>query len=493
MTNQEREKRIAKVEREWADDLNDVSFDEITYGSKTKRWWRCEKCGWEWKASPNNRIQGGTGCPMCAGKVLTPENSLAGVRPDLISWWDHERNGAVKPQDVFANTHKRYYFVCPHGHSYKRAVYHMTMTGGCKYCAGQTATPENNLAITNPDLAAEWHPTRNGDKKPEDYLSGSNAIVWWRCSRGHTWKASIAKRALRGDRCPQCHTRVSLVQVRVYTELASVYDNVILGTKVAGFEVDVYMPEDRIGIEIDGFPWHTSRVEADIRKSKKLTREGVRLIRLRDTRLKPLDDDTVPFLASINKDVINRLVERIGLDREKEQAYIVEEEFRNERLFRELAVQRNRIDKKDSLAFKHPQIAREWDYTKNAPILPSQIEAQSNTKMWWVCPVCGKSYSSRISHRTYMGSGCPYCSGTKVAPDTSFAALHPEALKDWDWEANTVDPYSLSPRSNVICQWKCEHGHTYATSPNKKVAALRKWGKYSGCRKCYRQRGKKAA
>ena len=29
-----------------------------------------------------------------------------------------------------------------------------------------------------PDLAAEWHPTKNGEKLPEDFLHGSNKKVW---------------------------------------------------------------------------------------------------------------------------------------------------------------------------------------------------------------------------------------------------------------------------------------------------------------------------
>ncbi len=41
---------------------------------------------------------------------------------------------------------------------------------------------DDNLAKTNPELAAEWHPEKNGDLKPHDVLliatrnSGGNAI-----------------------------------------------------------------------------------------------------------------------------------------------------------------------------------------------------------------------------------------------------------------------------------------------------------------------------
>lgn len=490
-----RELRIEAVKREWASDRNGVSFHEVRRGSKKRYWWRCETCGWEWQASPDNRIRGGTGCPKCSGKVLTPETSFAGVRPDLVSWWDDERNGGVSAEDVFANTHKKYYFVCPHGHSYPRAVYQMTMSnaGGCKYCSGQVATAQNNLKVTHPDLAAQWHPTKNGNNKPEDYLSGSNKVVWWKCSRGHSWKASIAKRALRGDRCSKCHTTVSLIQARVYAELSSVFETVHLGIDIDGYEVDIYLPEERIAIEVDGYPWHYRRVAADKRKSEALSAGGIRLIRIRDTRLPDLKDEHIPFLSAIEKRHIEKLLLAIDADSKQIKEYTRSDGFQNERLFFEVAARRVLINKKNSLAYKYPTISREWDYEKNHPGLPSNFEAKSNLDAWWKCPDCGRSYHARISHRTAMGSGCPYCAGKLVTRDTSFGGLHPEALKEWDWERNTVDPYMLAPNSNVVCHWRCDRGHRYEKSPNKKLEGMRQWGKYAGCGTCYRNRGKKTA
>ena len=37
----------------------------------------------------------------------------------------------------------------------------------------------NTLAVTMPDLAAEWHPTKNGDLRPTDVTCGSGKKVWW--------------------------------------------------------------------------------------------------------------------------------------------------------------------------------------------------------------------------------------------------------------------------------------------------------------------------
>ncbi|MDP6459151.1 MAG: zinc-ribbon domain-containing protein [Candidatus Bathyarchaeota archaeon] len=56
-----------------------------------------------------------------------------------------------------------------------------------------------------PELAEEWHPTKNGDLKPAQVTPGSGIKVWWKCSkRGHGWEA-VTKERTRGTGCPFCN------------------------------------------------------------------------------------------------------------------------------------------------------------------------------------------------------------------------------------------------------------------------------------------------
>ena len=50
----------------------------------------------------------------------------------------------------------------------------------------------------NPQLVAEWHPTKNRDLTPKDVTAGSNKKVWWQCEKGHEWEAVIASRTCHG-------------------------------------------------------------------------------------------------------------------------------------------------------------------------------------------------------------------------------------------------------------------------------------------------------
>lgn len=42
-----------------------------------------------------------------------------------------------------------------------------------------------------------------------------------------------------------------------------------------------------------------------------------------------------------------------------------------------------------------------------------------------------------------------------------FAEEHPEYLKYWDFDKNTLDPYKIGPMCNEKAYWKCEHGHSF--------------------------------
>ena len=67
---------------------------------------------------------------------------------------------------------------------------------------------ENSIAITHPELAAEWHPTKNGNLKPENFSHGSNIIVWWLCPDcGHEYQSAINNRT-SGNGCVFCNKKM---------------------------------------------------------------------------------------------------------------------------------------------------------------------------------------------------------------------------------------------------------------------------------------------
>jgi hypothetical protein len=69
------------------------------------------------------------------------------------------------------------------------------------------------LAIKNPELIDEWHPTLNGSLTPYNVSYGSQKKVWWICRTcNNSWEAQVRHRVKRfingkvinGTGCPKC-------------------------------------------------------------------------------------------------------------------------------------------------------------------------------------------------------------------------------------------------------------------------------------------------
>ncbi len=58
--------------------------------------------------------------------------------------------------------------------------------------------PREKLADCDPELVAQWHPTKNGQLTPCDVTAGSGRKVWWKCPKGddHEWPAIVASMIL---------------------------------------------------------------------------------------------------------------------------------------------------------------------------------------------------------------------------------------------------------------------------------------------------------
>lgn len=161
--------------------------DLVTYGSKRKVWWRCKQ-GHTWQASICTRTGNGTSCPVCAGKMpVAGENDLQSRYPELAREWHPTRN-EITPQQVLPGSHKAVWWVCKRGHEWKASVKSRVVGSGCPVCANRKILlNENDLATEFPEIAAQWHPTKNGTCTAHDVTSGSRRKIWWICDKGHAW------------------------------------------------------------------------------------------------------------------------------------------------------------------------------------------------------------------------------------------------------------------------------------------------------------------
>ncbi|MCQ2381561.1 MAG: hypothetical protein MJ032_04375 [Acidaminococcaceae bacterium] len=63
-----------------------------------------------------------------------------------------------------------------------------------------------------PQIAKEWHLTKNGKLKPDMFMCGSEDKVWWKCSKcGYEYEQTIGHRTAKNHPtgCPKCGIRKS--------------------------------------------------------------------------------------------------------------------------------------------------------------------------------------------------------------------------------------------------------------------------------------------
>lgn len=251
---------------EWDYDKNTILPTEISAGSHTKTWWKC-KYGHSWNATVKNRANGAGCPECARGKVTSfPERAIyfyvkkhfddaiwsysddvlqkmeidifipsinVGIEYDGEAWHtDTQRD--LKKDSICKESMIRLIRIrepkCP--------VYESSCDFVRLKNLGQTELEltihkiltdlhvlnldidinrdtnkiedllthymvENSILTKRPELAKEWHPTKNGDLKPEYITYGSHRKIWWLCEQGHEWCA-IAKDRASGIDCPKC-------------------------------------------------------------------------------------------------------------------------------------------------------------------------------------------------------------------------------------------------------------------------------------------------
>ena len=142
---------------EWSEKNLPLKPDEVNAKSRENVWWRCSKCGNEWKSVINARVKG-TVCPVCAEReVLAGYNDLAITDSQLPSEWDYEKN-KWKPTEVSRTSAKRAWWKCRHGHSWSMKINERTILNkGCRIC-------EQEYLSLFPALAVSYYSNRKGLK-----------------------------------------------------------------------------------------------------------------------------------------------------------------------------------------------------------------------------------------------------------------------------------------------------------------------------------------
>ncbi|PES34754.1 hypothetical protein CN497_19275 [Priestia megaterium] len=444
---------------------------DVVAGFTKKVWWQCEE-GHEWQARVNNRNRG-NGCPICKNMQVDLGNNLASSNPALAQEWHPTKNRTLTPANVVAGSGKKVWWQCNKEHEWESRVVNRHQGLGCPYCSNRYVTPQNSLATRFPEIAAEWHPIKNGTLTPADVVAGSDKKVWWQCKRKHEWQASPNTRKKSG--CPHCSfgTGTSFPEQIIYLTLKDVFPYTKNRYKIEGVEIDIYIPEINVAIEYDGAYYHENRKEKDEQKNKFMLERNIPLIRIQEKSLKSTKQTT---FESVWHTIIR---ENPGNDSSLEECiYDLHDIFltyanisqypihklqdRPVSKYRYEALKRAKyVIEEKSLIYVNAKLATEWHPIKNGALTPEGILAGSSERVWWQCEK-GHEWQTSVSARSSSGTGCPYCAGNLVTLERSLETLEPELVKQWNYEKNKpLTPSDVSRHSTREVWWRCDQGHEW--------------------------------
>ena len=220
----------------------DLKFTDIRIHDVVQ--WYCHsepRCNWSEKCQAKI-IGRNVECPVCRKRNPETGKSAADLFPFLIDEWSPKNEWS--PTELRPFSGYRVLIDCPLcGKEFNCTVQQRTgQNKRCPYCnnglvkpvpstkkikklAGtHKVTQEYNLGVCSPEVAAEWHPTENGDWTPFDVPPRSSKKAAFLCSKGHTYWATIAHRTgppgkgRTGSGCPKCasnsHLWVSFREAR---------------------------------------------------------------------------------------------------------------------------------------------------------------------------------------------------------------------------------------------------------------------------------------
>lgn len=400
--------KYPEIAKEWNYERNiDILPQNIRPGTHKKYWWKCSRCGHEWQASPNNRTNHNSKCPVCthSSSHIRGKTDLATTHPELVKEWHPTKNKNLTPNELKSGSSKKVWWLCPVcKKDWQASVYSRIKGGNCPHC---------------------WH--TNHTSFPEQ------AIFYY-----------IKK---------------------VFPDAISRYKAPFLGR----MELDIFIPKYSIGIEYDGEMWHKVEKEnAEKRKYNVCKKNGIHLIRFKEGKKRDYSElaDECYFISgkAKNNDLLERCITYVlnSLD------FSYEKLFGNKIYLKSYDVDIKRDEIKireqyqgkieDSFAELYPEVAKDWHPTKNGLLKPENFYAGSEYLAWWQCSKCGYEWQTMIKQRTGKKlHNCPQCSHqTIVIGKNDLATTHPQLAAEWHPTKNG----NLTP-SNVITGfgkkywWKC--------------------------------------
>ena len=282
-----------------------------------------------------------------------PDISL--LSPVLQRQWDHAKNAHYGNILIRPYSNRKPWWQCNqcplgHRHAWQARIDQRSNGTSCPFCTSQKVCQHNSLATKHPDVAVEFSDRNQGTA--HDYTAGSGEEVFWRCNFGHDYIASVKCRTVQKGGCPECFAARQLSQ-----------------------------PKQKHPVLADSRHAMLQYWDSELNG-----KEGLKLNKIR---------------CRSNK-LCNWVCHCCPRGQPHRWQACPNTLYRGHRC---PCCSGHQACICNSLESLFPDIAAEWDYTRNTGT-PDDYSAGSNSKVWWVSQKRG-SFQTRIRRRTHVQKQFP--------------------------------------------------------------------------------------
>ena len=357
-------------------------------------------------------------------KHITKQIKTIAENPLLIAEWDKAKNSQIGlfPDLVTEGSNKTAWWICNKGHSWKAIIYNRSKGKGCPYCSGHLAIiGENDLLTISPQLCSEWDYKKNANLRPENFKPSSGKSVWWICQYGHSWRGRIQHR-YNGSGCPYCSGRLAIPGK---TDLSTIFPGIakewdyLKNSPLTPIDVK---PKSKKAV------WWKCNLGHEYLSTISERTRGNGCPYCSNCKVLKGYNDLETIMPSLAKEwdyKKNKLYPNEVLPKSGKKVYWICPAGHN--YSARIASRTNGggcpicVNQKlmigfNDLATCRPDIAKEWDFSKNTDLTPEMIVLGSTKKVFWRCRK-GHAWESSVIYRTRYGHNCPICNRAKT---TSF-------------------------------------------------------------------------
>lgn len=469
--------------------------------TKTKYHWKCPDCGNSFYSSVASRIGGKMGsysitrCKQCYINILSSNISPISSNPDMIKFWDYDKNIGCDTNLISCNSTDSYHWKC------KKCTYEWEQTPhnrrNSKYCpccekGKAIAKGVNDLFTLYPELSEIYDPNDNPGLDIYSIGKGYPEDITWNCPDcGRKWNSTIKlriKKDINGNeyvvKCSHCNRKQirALSYAEEYPHLKEMWDekhngipfekvNSTLSTKQS-----FHWNCPQCGNKFDA--WLNHMIEKYDSPDRGCFYCSGYLVDPKRTSLQAKYPKIAAQWSDENEDTPDQVFPTLTVLR-KWHCDIYNLEYQapiNEMVTGEKECPycsgKLAVPGRTSLLALYPDIAKMWSANneKDADyVLPNVL-----TDALWICLECGNEFWGKIKEVVDGETDCPYCNNRKVMPGfNSFEVRHKDLIEEWDYVNNyiIVDPNTISDNHASPVWWICKNNknHHYPMSVSRKL------------------------